>query len=626
MGCDAYKQMAQSMGIDCSKFTPEEQEKISAKIETLMGEGKTQDEAIAIAIDMVTAQAPTPDTVDHWPQERPEVTGDRVDAARTCSTWGDVSVCFMADDEPLPNKRPIQIGPFKGILDTDAGRMTLFDVPVFVTCKRGKHDFNEAWLRGAVDDALRGECDGYLPPMHVKHHGATGDTVESAGLFRMKRVEVMPYKGEPRLTILADMIYTKPSVIGDVIANRLPYRSVEIYDAKEKKIDSLALLDHEAPFLELPMTADVSGESVEPSTFSQPFDVSAVVDQGPVVAFFSRGSRFAVLMENDIMPSDYRPVHFQKDDEEEEKKAAETTEAEPTPEGAPAGDEETALPDEAAAPDAEPEAIPEAAPDAAPEQEMLAEEAGPDTSWMEPEAAAPVGPIDAEAIVTAILEGTISIKDFHSIQNAMATVESAMHPAEEPKMEGEPTVDEGGNEVYSEEMEEDRKRKAPPAAAPAEAMQRQITPDHAAVMARLDAAEQKIAQREEEDSIREDTEAAAKTLDGRLLGENPIARLTTFRREHGKEAFAAYVKTLDDTLPHPMSGRFNNAPGSDAFDFGAPLPDEVMAFQKHGTEAVERASRFAREYQQLKERRMVNVPLDRYLEIQMTGITGLTTD
>lgn len=184
------------------------------------------------------------------------------------------------------------------------GSLTVHDVPVFVTCQRGKYEFDEKWLDAALSRAKQAEGDGYLPPLHVRHHGR--DSVTPAGVFRATNKKMVRFKGGIRPAIIADLIITNPEVVADVMAKRLPYRSVEIFDVDKPNLDSLALLDHEAPFLELPMLVvrEVTGSAeapVSPETFSM--ERSNAGDG--LVCFFRRGHRAHVLMEaNATMPDD----------------------------------------------------------------------------------------------------------------------------------------------------------------------------------------------------------------------------------------------------------------------------------------------------------------------------------
>ena len=139
--------------------------------------------------------------------------------------------------------------------DTPQGKaLIVHRVPIFCECERPDHDisFDRDWIGQAVEAAKRGESEGYLPPLHVVHHGS-GEPVRRAGMFRVTGTGSIQLHGTPRLAIFADLIVTDPAAIEDVLAGRLPYRSVEIFKRDVAKIDTLALLEHEAPYLELPL-------------------------------------------------------------------------------------------------------------------------------------------------------------------------------------------------------------------------------------------------------------------------------------------------------------------------------------------------------------------------------------
>jgi hypothetical protein len=138
------------------------------------------------------------------------------------------------------------------------GTWTIYDVPVFATCVdarrvREKTDkplvFDEKWLDSALTIAKTRMAEGYLPPMHVRHHepGASADEVEPAGFFKLKRVGTMIYEGQSRPTLFADMTGVPDRVFRRIKDGALPYRSVEIHKSL-RELDSLALLDHEVPF------------------------------------------------------------------------------------------------------------------------------------------------------------------------------------------------------------------------------------------------------------------------------------------------------------------------------------------------------------------------------------------
>lgn len=130
------------------------------------------------------------------------------------------------------------------------------NVPVFGELQPGDRKNREAvgkqWHMAALADHqldLEGE---YLPPLHVGHHdGVT--TVERAGFFQLTDVRDVPYRGQPRSALHADL-YVSPEVAGRIARGELPYCSVEIGpDWHKPEIYSIALLDHEPPQFKFPL-------------------------------------------------------------------------------------------------------------------------------------------------------------------------------------------------------------------------------------------------------------------------------------------------------------------------------------------------------------------------------------
>ena len=149
--------------------------------------------------------------------------------------------------------------------------LTIHRVPIFVDCEREYQDrtvvFDAKWVAGAVATAMQQQRDNYLPPLHIWHHDDDGKrTAKRAGTFRITDAAPISLKGTRRIAIMADLIITDKSAQKDILKSELPYRSVEIYDVEEAKINSLALLDTEPPFLELPMLAisKVEGDTAAP--------------------------------------------------------------------------------------------------------------------------------------------------------------------------------------------------------------------------------------------------------------------------------------------------------------------------------------------------------------------------
>jgi hypothetical protein len=474
-------------------------------------------------------------------------------------------------------RRPLGHVPRFKATQHNGGAATVHDVPIFVTCKRGETDFSEEWIDAALEDAKVAEEDGYFPPMHVNHHGK-GEKVRAAGMFHPKRKEVRRFKGQEKPFVIADLVFTKPDEFKAFQNGELPYRSVEIYDVRTPKFDGLALLDHEPPYLEMPATlgADFSRYAAAREqgwTIFTPDRRATCDGQQPVVGFFRRGTSVAVMMEASMADE------FEKKDEE-------------------------ALPAEAPAEEAPPAEGPEEEP-----QGIAEELAGGEMSG-----------------VDALIEGIIAFKgtmdEIHLLEDALKALIDLYHPEDvnmpdEQVPEQEPTTEPPLAEGPGQ----------PPIPAtgegPGQVLQRRgestrpVSPREAALMGRVDALEAKDRQRDEEESVRTDVFDALAKLDGRAFGSDREERLTTFRRQHGGEAFQAYVGELEKTLPAMAASRFDVGPS--VFDMGEKLPDEVLAFQKDGPEAIEKASQHSREYDVLRTRGMAPMSRERYLEIQMNG-------
>lgn len=176
--------------------------------------------------------------------------------------------------------------------------LVVHDVPIFCACKRNDFEADEAWIVAAVKGAKQRAREGYLPPLHTRHHEAEtarNDSVCAAGMFRVTRAEPITLGGQRRLAVIADLIITNPGTQEDVLRMRYPYRSVEIFDVDTPSIDGLALLDHEAPYLTMPLLVVSSVEDetgsgdVANATFCEGDQLDVRVGADPVVAFFRRG-------------------------------------------------------------------------------------------------------------------------------------------------------------------------------------------------------------------------------------------------------------------------------------------------------------------------------------------------
>jgi hypothetical protein len=211
---------------------------------------------------------------------------------------------------------------------TAPNELTIHRVEIFCTCSRGDIAFDDKWIASAVSKARMSEREGYFPPLHIRHHNDGGD-VRAAGFFRVVGTGPITLRGSRRTAIFADLVITDQPTIEEILAKRLLYRSVEIFNVDQPSIDSLALLDYEAPFLELPLlfvgnVKETVGSSIDlgvaGATFSRfPNDASS-----PLVASFTRGKAAQILFKQEgfVMADEPEDKKDEKEDGEGEKMEA----------------------------------------------------------------------------------------------------------------------------------------------------------------------------------------------------------------------------------------------------------------------------------------------------------------
>jgi len=436
----------------------------------------------------------------------------------------------------------------------DKGHLIIENVPIFVECKRGDTHFSDEWIATAVSKAKQAELEGYLPPLHIRHHG-DDSPVEPAGYFRIRGAGPITFKGKTRTAVFADLVVTRPWVEDDVLAARLPYRSVEIFDVDDPAINSLALLDHEPPYLELPMLmveepsdwrTDQDGVSELPiptsgtlvrvagATFANPWQSSTYKQGDPVVACFRRGHSAHLFIEDTEHMS--------------------TTKTKPT---APKGSTKTSV---KFADDYEKK-----------DGEEMADEKDEDKSEdMEDGEAG----LDVAAVCKAIADGSITVADMEAIKAAIVAQMSDV-----------------GAETETEE--------APaPAPTPGEAMKNDPTKSakFAAMQAKLDAQEAKLAEMERQVARKEAVDEAMLRLEGRPLGADPAAKFGKRFDELGAQGFKLYVDDLASMfgkMPTSATSKANAFAGQDG------VSEVVLAYTDQGAEASEKAAKFSAEHREL---------------------------
>ena len=446
-----------------------------------------------------------------------------------------------------------------------AEALTIHRVPIFCECYRETHSedsgfdghYDAKWITAAVAKAQQAAQERYYPPLHIRHHEQSteaNDSVRAAGYFKILGSEPIVLKGARRVAIFADLVITDPAAQEEVLANRLPYRSVEIFDVEKPRIDGLALLDHEAPFLELPMlmVSDVEERGgVADATFRQPWSIDARASDSPLVACFRRGKRAHFL--------------FRADRQEDIEMAKETKTTDP-----------------------EPKQVELFTPDGKPKDKDDKDKG---------EKMEDGGGVDGKTCAKAIADGTISLGDFEMIEAAIA-------------------------QRRSETMPEEEQAPAPAAAPGAEAMKAKpstMTEQMAALRGKNDALESRIDANDAAASLKEDVAVALKRLEGRPLGDldKLNEKLVTFRKESGPgKLWSAYVDSYaknTGTLPDDDGKEFHGTQGK--------APEVAMKYREQGTDAIDRATKHGRDWEELKGTGM-SLSQERYVELSMQEATA----
>jgi hypothetical protein len=457
------------------------------------------------------------------------------------------------------------------------GTLTIRDVPIFVECQRGDHDFDVTWIKSAVSQAMQAELEGYYPPLHVKHHGggALTDPVRAAGYFRITGTRRITFKGEPKVAVMADLVITDPSVGVDVLQKRLPYRSVEIFDAEKPQLNSLALLDHEAPYLELPMLV-----------------IGSVLDNSQVATFKS---------EQHDWPSNpmlAEPVFFQRgkggtvlfaDEEKADKKDEKAADAPP---------KKTAPPDKEGGDTGSGAGVP--APGEGKDEQPMDATSGP-----------------AATVVQMIEDGTLTIADLAAITAAIDAIRrKAATSANPDSLSGPAKAAVPGGESMS-AMDPNKKTEVP---SPVEKKDDAgVVVQMAALQGEVTALKAQATERDKLQQRKDDVADALKRLEGRPLGAEPEKMLTKFHADHGAAAFKAYVDGMVTTfaaVPRDMTGDAARFSGSSP----ANASPAALEYTEFGTEAVEKAANFAREWQIQNERGYTRTSEERYVAINMATL------
>lgn len=456
-------------------------------------------------------------------------------------------------------------GGYDATRDED-GILTIHHVPIFVECERGEFKASRKWIEAAVAKAQRSEREGYLPPLHIRHHEADTE-VRPAGMFRIVGTETIGFQGGRRLAVIADLIITDRGVQEEILQRRLPYRSVEIFDVDKPSIDSLALLDHEAPYLELPMlmvrsmqdrAAEVSG--IAYAKVVQPWEREDLVGSGRVAACFRHGRSAHVLLQDrsDMAKTakkapSKQSLSFAEDGGDDSKK--------PFP---PKDDGDSKGGDDG-------------------NGENMDGGEGGDAQY------------DVQKIIADIQSGAISVKDMQAIVEAIKAMDTSGAAQEQPQA--------------------DPNMQPAPAPAPGQAMKakepKQMSEHMAKQAGEIEALKARLSEREALDARRTDIADAMKRLESRPLGADLETKLEAFHKAHGAKAFKDYVDAMVSTFAaHDGTPIITGKAG-------AKTPMVAMKYAEKGVEAVDKAARFAAEHADLARRGHTRMSVERYVEINM---------
>ena len=449
---------------------------------------------------------------------------------------------------------------------TDEG-LVVYDVPIFAACAfdAGKEvvNFDAKWVKRAFKTAVyKQRVENYKPPMHIRHHdkeSAANDTVRKAGYFKHRRIGTIRLDGKVLPGIYADLVFTDPSAQWEVRTNQLNYRSVEIFDYRDAPIiNGLALLDHEAPHLELPMLqieGPVEDLRTPDGVANANFQAPAPAVRAQMVCFRRTGSKAFVTFKDESMKTPEQIA--------EEAEAAEAARI------ANLGGTEVGT------------ATANLSSDGDDDDANLSDDSdGDDDANLEGDDGEGGGDgIDWEAVAKALESGEIMAKDLELVTAALAGGGAA--PEEETVMtevEPEPPVQAAAG-----------MKKASPELIAMAKMQGEMDAMKAG-NARRDASSKRVSE----------VASALTRLKGLPLGADLNGKLVKFHKKHGGAAFGDYVESLaQNTAIEPGDREDRTTAAFKAL--GGRVPAVAMKYQTDGVESVEAAANFSREYKQLQE-------------------------
>ncbi|RLB44665.1 MAG: hypothetical protein DRH30_00875 [Deltaproteobacteria bacterium] len=520
------------------------------------------------------------------------------------------------------NLGPIVGGQFRHEVNDDE-TVTIFNVPIFATTKRGDFDYDDAWIDAAIENADKEYLDGHLPPMHMGHFDdERNPNPREVGAFKIQRKGTMMLGGKPVPVMYADLYVTDSETFAMIQSKRLRYRSVEANFDKQR-IRSLALLDSEPPFHKLPMTT-VSDDTIEipdslPGSlvvgFSESKHCQRIALEFPPMTVTKIKSNWMdglqIVSFSDGEVRAYTPSGLDELRAERPELFAEVEESENEPGGEDSGDG-------AEAEDLIEEESDKAAEDAAEEEpaeveEKMADEIKPgETSEGDDEESAAesddfekkpegeeaqMGAMDGKSDTVKAIEALIdTLGDEAALKAIQALIETTVGeengiPEAGAEVQGVPAIMSEGASMDSEKMSE-------------------IMVESRTRLANLEKFKADVMS---ERAVRE----AVASLSGRVTGEDIESELVKFAEEHGIKAMKSHAASLRSSLPS-----INVEDSEDKFAEGGAMrnvPDEVAKYRSKSPEHFEAAFKANTLF---ADGRCTSLSRERFIEIEVDRVIG----
>jgi hypothetical protein len=348
----------------------------------------------------------------------------------------------------------------------------------------------------------------------------------------------------------------------------------------------LALLDHEAPYLELPMlmVSDVrdtagapQGPVVASATFASPWKAKTPRDEVGVLAFFRRGNSAHLVTEDPPMAKT-----ITQDPKRRARMAAEDAGRISDDDSNTGGGKK----------------IP------AKTEKMDAADGAP----------APEGGTTVADIIKTIKSGKIAVKDMEAIVSAIREREADKADDDAPA-----DVDAPGAKMQKHEDEEGVIHDATETpATPADANEDSpVAIELAAMKGEVMALRKQLNATEATGKRKDDVAVAMQRLKGRPMGAEIEKELIALHKEHGPKAFAALVDRLVKTFavaPDDADAAARFAAGEVLDD---DMPECVEPWHGSGAKAVKQALDFAKEWELLKSKGGLRSTQDSYVALNM---------